>query len=333
MRSCSLESISDLTAGPQNHRTARQKAMSDKEKDKRLLLPRDEFEEEASEGLGKLNREEASEDLQELQVRMQRRVRKPGMIWLPAAAAVVILLVASAVYFAIFKERKVPGTDMATAETPITDTALIAMAEPIKKTETKSAENTRTPGAKGSARATMSAPAKTEEVRSAQAELDVAGVNKVEANAAKEVTEGEELAEVVTVEAIPVMEKAAAYEKKDKAAAAKTIEDSAAATPNLGVGMPNRQAEPVGGMKEFNRWIQSNIRYPEEVVPRVRQVIVVTFKIAADSTLYDLKAEQTAGDTFAKEAFRLLREGPKWEPVVREGRVVPEEVRVSIVFR
>ncbi len=33
--------------------------MSDKEKDKRLLLPRDEFEEEASEGLGRLNREEA----------------------------------------------------------------------------------------------------------------------------------------------------------------------------------------------------------------------------------------------------------------------------------
>jgi len=307
--------------------------MSKKEKDKRLIISKDAFEEEASEGLGKLNREEASEDLRELQGRMQLRVRKPLMIWLPAAAAVVTLLVASAVYLAIFKERKVPGTDMATAEAPITDTALIAMAEPIQKTETKSSENTGTPGAKGSARATMSAPAKTEEVRPAQAEFDVAGVNKVEANAAMEVMEGEELAEVVTVVAIPVTEKAAAYEKKDKAAAAKTIEDSAVTTPTLGVGMPDRKAEPVGGMKEFNRWIQSNIRYPEEIVPRVRQFIVITFKIAADSTLYDLKADQTAGDPFAKEAFRLLREGPKWEPVVREGRVVPEEVRVSIVFK
>jgi hypothetical protein len=307
--------------------------MTKKEKDKRLIIPKDAFEEEASEGLGKLNREEVSEDLRELKGRMQRRVRKPGMIWLPAAAAVVILLVASAVYLAIFKERKVPGTDMAVAETPITDTALIAMAEPIKKTETQSAEKTWTPVANGSARVAMSASVKTEEVRSAQAEFDVAGVNKVEANAAMDVVEGEELAEVVTVEAIPVTEKAAAYEKKDKAAAAKTIEDSAVATPSMGVGMPDRQAEPVVGMKEFSRWIQSNIRYPEEIVPRVRQVIVVTFKIAADSTLYDLKAEQTVGDTFAKEAFRLLREGPKWEPVVREGRVVPEEVRVSIVFK
>ncbi len=97
--------------------------MSDKEKDKRLLLPRDEFEEEASEGLGRLNREEASEDLRELRGRIERRVRKPRMIWLPAAAAVVILLVASTVYIALFRERGVPETEIALAEEPITDTA------------------------------------------------------------------------------------------------------------------------------------------------------------------------------------------------------------------
>ncbi len=97
--------------------------------------------------------------------------------------------------------------------------------------------------------------------------------------------------------------------------------------------MPDRQAAPVGGMEEFNSWIQKNISYPEEVVPRVRQVIVVTFKVAADSTLYDLKAERTAGELFTKEAFRLLREGPKWVPAVRNGKVSEEEVRISIVFK
>ncbi len=94
-----------------------------------------------------------------------------------------------------------------------------------------------------------------------------------------------------------------------------------------------RQAEPVGGMEEFNKWIQKNIRYPEDVTPRVQQVVIVTFKISADSTLYDLKAEQTAGESFTKEAFRLLREGPKWVPSVRNGKVSEEEVRVSIVFK
>ena len=81
--------------------------------------------------------------------------------------------------------------------------------------------------------------------------------------------------------------------------------------------MPDRQAGPVGGMEEFNDWVQRNIKYPEEVLPRVRQVIVVTFKVAADSTIYDLKAERTPGELFTREAFRLLREGPKWVPAIR----------------
>jgi hypothetical protein len=260
-------------------------------------------------------------------------VRKPRRIWLPAAAAVIILLVASTVYLALFMDRNKPETEIAMTEKPITDTALIAMAEPIQKTPTRSAETIATPGMKGSARDAVYAPAKTVETGSTQAAFEVAGVKKDEAIAAMEVMEEEELAEVVIVEAIPGMEKATTYEKKERAAATKMIEDSAVATPNLGVGMPNRQAEPVGGMEEFNRWIQSNIRYPEDVAPRVRKVIVVTLKISADSTLYDLKAEQTAGILFTNEAFRLLRQGPKWVPAMRENKVIDEEVRVSIVFK
>ena len=55
--------------------------------------------------------------------------------------------------------------------------------------------------------------------------------------------------------------------------------------------------------------------------------------ITADSTIYDLKAEQTAGESFTREAFRLLREGPKWVPPVRNGNVSGEEIRISIVFK
>ena len=112
--------------------------MNEKEKDKRLIIPKDAFEEEASEGMGKLNREEAAADLRELKGRIERRVRKPRMIWLPAAAAVVILLVASTVYIALFRDRSKPEAEIALAGTAITDTALIAMAQPITIEETKS---------------------------------------------------------------------------------------------------------------------------------------------------------------------------------------------------
>ncbi len=340
--------------------------MSDKEKDKRLLLPRDEFDEEASEGLGRLNREEAEEDLRELKERMERKVRKPRMIWLPAAAAVAVLLVASTVYLALFRDRSRPANEVAMTATPITDTALIAMAQPIQKTGAASRSRTGMPETTGMSQKSDQAVVRSQtrdELAEAGAANGMIADDKDKIAAVPEAiqaeVEEEAVAEVVSeevvVEAMPGMEKAAAYEKKERAAAndkkekapatktmedsavaapaKRTLEDSAAATPATGAGMADSQAAPAGGMEEFNRWIQKNIRYPETVIPRVQQVVVVTFKISADSTLYDLKAESTAGDLFTKEAFRLLRKGPKWVPVMREGMVVPEEVKISIVFK
>lgn len=296
-----------------------------KEEDKRLLIPRDEFEEEASEGLGRLNREEAEEDLRELRGRIERRVRKPRTIWLPAAAAVIILLVASTVYIALFRDRSKPEAEIAMTKPAITDTALIAMAQPVTVSKAKSPAPVATPNL-GVAQSET-----TDELVIADAAYDKVAEDKDEVvtilEAVEEEEVAEEMAEVVIVEAIPGMEKAAAAEKKERAA------DAAATTPRLGVGTPDRQAAPVGGMEEFNSWLQKNIKYPEKAMPGVQKMVVVTFKVKADSTLYDFKAERTPGELFTREAFRLLREGPKWVPAVRNGKVSVEEVRVSIVFK
>ena len=100
-----------------------------------------------------------------------------------------------------------------------------------------------------------------------------------------------------------------------------------------GAALPDRSALPVGGWEEYREWMARSIRYPEGVDPVERQVIVVTFRVRADSTVYDLKAERTAGDLFTREAFRLIREGPKWVPAIRNGQTIEEEVKVSIVFK
>ena len=224
------------------------------------------------------------------------------------------------VYIALFRDRSKPETEIAMTETPITDTALISMAQPITHAETKSTARVSKPDP-------GVVPAETTDEMKAGAANDLAVEDKDEVIVVAEAVEEEAVAEEVIVEAMPRMEKAAAYEKKERAA------DAAAAAPAQGVGMPERQPGPVGGMEEFNSWIQRNIKYPEEVAPRVRQVIVVTFKVAADSTLYDLKAERTPGDLFTREAFRLLQEGPRWEPIVRNGKVSEEENRITIVFK
>ncbi len=300
-----------------------------KEEDKRLIIPKDAFEEEASEGLGKLNREEAEEDLRELRERIERRVRRSRMIWLPAAAAVVILLVTSTVYIALFRNRSKPVTEMAMAEETINDTALIAMAEPIIISQSKpvapsaSSETASKvmPGQDAYVRETKDKLVEDETVH----DMIVEDTDNVVAVVMAE--DEEAVAEEVVVEAMPKMDKAAMPGKKEKVA------DVAEARPVSGTGAMERQAAPVGGMAEFNKWIDRNITYPEDIVPRLRQVVVVTFRVAADSTVYDLKAERPADERFIAEAFRLLRTGPKWFPVVHDGRVVPEEVRLSIAFK
>lgn len=125
--------------------------MKEYKRDKRVLVPRDEFEEEAGEGLGRLSCEEAEADLRELKARMERRVTRPRAIWWPAAAAVLILLVASGTLVSLLRERPVRDMQLAQKESSpeaeiiadsahsgmtgeaVTDTALIAMAAPVEK--------------------------------------------------------------------------------------------------------------------------------------------------------------------------------------------------------
>ena len=86
-------------------------------------------------------------------------------------------------------------------------------------------------------------------------------------------------------------------------------------------------------MEEFNSWVDKNIRYPEEVTPRLRREVLLTFTVSADSLVTDLKVLETPGDSFTAESFRLLREGPKWVPAVQDGRIIEEEVKLIIVFK
>ena len=261
------------------------KEMKDKEKDKRLLVPGDAFEEEASEGLGRLSREEAEADLRELKGRMERRLRKPRMIWLPAAAAVVILLVASALYVSIFRDRSAGLTDLASAEEAKadslliavagevkTDTALIAMATPIEKKgglsglsemesrakgdiSTSDRNTARKTGAAGAGAVVTPVEADVYDEKLFAVAEDV----KKEAKAAEvsevvvvEAQHEEPMAEEVIVEAIPMMQKAALRSDdtaKEKAAARSDAAMPAAAEQEA--ALPDRSALPVGGWEEY----------------------------------------------------------------------------------
>ncbi len=317
--------------------------MKEYRKDKRLLIPRDEFEEEASEGLGRLSREEAEADLGELKARVESRLRRPRAIWIPAAAAVVLLLAASAVVVSLLRERPAPDSQLAQNESAkegmtyddsislaatggvVTDTVLIAMARPIDKEE----RAPFAPAAKGVIIPSM--PETTDEAYMIVAEDAVAEVEDVEPVVEFTVVQ-QAMAEEVVVQAMPRM---AQYDRKARAVTvtedkgAKKADQEAAA----GQQVISSGVAPVGGWDEFMKWTTRNIIYPEGIEPRTRQKVEVSFTVLPDSTLADLKVVSSPGELFTQEAFRLLREGPKWVPAGGNAGSMTDRVMLTFVFR
>lgn len=334
--------------------------MKEYRKDKRLLIPRDEFEEEASEGLGRLSREEAEADLGELKSRMESRLRRPRAIWIPAAAAVVLLLAASAVVVSLLRVRPGAGPVMAEGETPaaetIVDTAYIAMAGPIEKADYTSGEKT------ASARFVPPPVPESADEYELLAEADTGNEYLAEEPIVQFTLVRQEKAGEVVVQAVPQM---AQYESQARAVNV-TREEKKAASGDKGVKKADRLAEsidsaketvraaavnavteqetagqpivdtspaPLGGWDEFIKWTAQNIRYPEGIEPRRRQEVQITFIVRCDSTLTDLRVVRSPGEPFTREAFRLLREGPKWAPAVLNGFSQNEEVICIFIFK
>ena len=337
-------------------------------RDKRILIPRDEFEEEAGEGLGQLNREEAEADIRELKARMERRIARPRTIWLTAAAAVVILFVGSALLVTLLRERplsdsqlaqRVPGKeeaavadkeDMAPAGEVITDTALIAMAEPIEKKGYESAvpaENM----SYAHARPAIAEIAEHEIETDATDEIFIlAGEIIEDLEVADEqvvvlpVTEYQKVVEALQEEnpqtRAEAMKTRVVAEDRDQAKveAMKTrtvteVRDQAKTEAGGEDSLISMAPSPLGGWERYREWVARNLKYPEDILPVVRQEVVVSFTVQADSTISDLKAVSSPGHSFTNEVFRLLIDGPQWVPARRGGKRMPEPVVLKIVFK
>ena len=300
-------------------------------KDKRVLIPRDEFEEEAGEGLGRLSRDEAEADLRELRARMESRLRRPGAIWLPAAAAVVILLVGSALVVTLLRDRPESESDLALAEAAVTDTAYIAKAGPIEREENAASADVRSGVAaskeKKAAYGPLLSVVNNEVAEAFAADEEVVGevieVQEEQDDVVFAVVQ-EEMVEEVVVQAVPQMSRAAMKARAETADRADDVQ---------GAVVPDSPASPEGGWAGFREWVAQNIRYPEGITPLVRQEVLVSFTVRADSTLADLKAVRSPGEPFTREVFRLLREGPRWMPARVGGNTTATEVSVMFVFR
>ena len=102
-------------------------------------------------------------------------------------------------------------------------------------------------------------------------------------------------------------------------------------------------AAPVNGMQYLYEWLYEHIVYPEEVKlaldsaadlqeKPVDGVVVVQFTVEADSSISHVKVVQSLGESFDKEAIRLIKNMPPWKPATRNGQPLSRSFTLPVRF-
>ena len=71
----------------------------------------------------------------------------------------------------------------------------------------------------------------------------------------------------------------------------------------------------------------------ENGAPAGKYAVVVSFVVARDGKISDVKAENDPGYGTKEEAVRVIQRGPNWKAAVQNGRNVIYRHRQAIVFQ
>jgi hypothetical protein len=93
-----------------------------------------------------------------------------------------------------------------------------------------------------------------------------------------------------------------------------------------------RVPEPSIGFRNYRKYMEENIRYPEELSTQ-KEVVVLKFTVTRAGSIDDVIALRTPGVSYTEEAIRLLMDGPAWNPASNEQGTRDESVRMRIVFK
>lgn len=92
-------------------------------------------------------------------------------------------------------------------------------------------------------------------------------------------------------------------------------------------------AEPLGGKRAYNKYLDNNVRYPEEASKNnIKGKVKVEFAVRIDGSLDEYKVVKGLGYGCDEEVIRLIKEGPKWSPSTENGQPIESTVLVGVKF-
>jgi hypothetical protein len=86
-----------------------------------------------------------------------------------------------------------------------------------------------------------------------------------------------------------------------------------------------------GGLSKFYKFVANNYRLPEE--EGLSGKVYVSFVVEKDGSLTDIKVIRDIGFGTGKEAIRILKACPKWNPGEKNGKKVRVFYSLSITVR
>ena len=89
-----------------------------------------------------------------------------------------------------------------------------------------------------------------------------------------------------------------------------------------------------GGMKELLKFLQDNLKYPENAMKNnVQGRVIVQFVVEKDGTPTEFKVARSVDPDLDAEALRVLQTMPKWKPGMQRGKIVRVKFTVPVSFK
>jgi len=90
---------------------------------------------------------------------------------------------------------------------------------------------------------------------------------------------------------------------------------------------------PQGGMKAFNEYLYTSIKYPNFALRMgISGRVFLKFIVERDGSLTDIEVVKGIGGGCDKEAVRVLSEAPAWEPGKQRGQAVRVSMILPVTF-
>ena len=96
----------------------------------------------------------------------------------------------------------------------------------------------------------------------------------------------------------------------------------------------DRFASPINSRTAYNRYLQDNLSYPATAAANnISGSVILEFTVSTDGNISNIEVVTGLGFGCDEEAIRLIQEGPKWRPAIRNGTETEEKVRVAVRFK